>query len=123
MNGAVAGLNQVAGVSHRFISEVSAEAGALPGCVVVAVVVVAVVGAGSCTGVCACAAAAEESGFGHDGDASRQATTAQISFDASAPGREYLVARIRAQGMFKTFSLATSSRAYGTQRPPGNVYT
>jgi hypothetical protein len=99
MNGAVAGLNQVAGVSHRFISAPSQPAGAALGGVVVGLAV------GSCTCVWGCAASAVDSDSGHDGDASRLASMAHNSFDANAPGRGYLVPGMRAWRMFKTLSL------------------
>jgi hypothetical protein len=97
MNGAVAGFNQVAGVSHRFRSEPNAATGAVLG---------AVAGAGAGAGASASVASAEESGSGHAGLASRMARTLQNRIDANAACRAQLGLRIRARRMFKTFSVS-----------------
>jgi hypothetical protein len=109
MNGAVAGLNQVEGVSHRFKSDPSVGAGTVPG---------GVAGAGSgdegsggATGAAPCAASALESEFkfvfefefesGHDGVASKLPSSIQNNFDADALCRGYPVLWIKARRMVK----------------------
>src|ERR1700728_1846306 len=92
MNGAVAGLSQVAGVSQRFRSALNVDAGALGW----------VCGAGG-AGAVGCAASTVESESDHTGVASRTASTLETSFDANTLCHGYLGLWIRARRMLKTF--------------------